>query len=92
MSAESIDARRRKLIFRADHRGFKEMDLFMGEFARTHVPGMSEAQLAEFEGILNMEDQEVYSWITRQETPSVEARSGTLDLVLSFRYSGADNI
>jgi antitoxin CptB len=92
MSEESVDARRRKLIFRADHRGFKEMDLFMGEFARTHVPAMSEAQLEEFEAILNMEDQEVYSWITRQERPSEAARSGTLDLVLSFRYSGADNI
>lgn len=86
-----LEARRRKLIFRADHRGFKEMDLFMGAFARTHVPAMSEAQLEEFEAILHMEDQDVYSWIMGQASPPKEAWSATLDLVLSFRYSGADN-
>lgn len=85
-----LSARRRMLIFRADHRGFKEMDLFMGQFARAHVPTMTEAQLEEFEAILHMEDQEVYSWITGQGTPPKEAWSGTLDLVLSFRYSGAN--
>jgi antitoxin CptB len=86
-----IEARRRMLMFRADHRGFKEMDLFMGAFARAHVPHMSERQLDELEAVMKLEDQDVYSWITGQAQPPEEARSGTLDLVLSFRYAGAGN-
>jgi antitoxin CptB len=86
----NLDARRRMLLFRADHRGFKEMDLFMGAFSRAHVPSMTEQQLVELEAIMKMEDQEVYSWITGQAKPPQEAWSGTLDLLLSFRYAGAE--
>ena len=34
--------RRRRLLFRAEHRGFKEADLVIGGFAREQLPGMSE--------------------------------------------------
>ena len=32
-SSEGLDARRRKLLFRAWHRGMREVDLIMGRFA-----------------------------------------------------------
>ena len=32
-SSDGLDARRRKLLFRAWHRGMREMDLIMGRFA-----------------------------------------------------------
>ena len=32
-SSEGLDVRRRKLLFRAWHRGMREMDLIMGRFA-----------------------------------------------------------
>ena len=32
-SSEGLDLRRRKLLFRAWHRGMREMDLIMGRFA-----------------------------------------------------------
>ena len=36
-SSEGLDPRRRKLLFRAWHRGMREMDLIMGGFADARV-------------------------------------------------------
>ena len=65
-----MDARRKKLLFRANHRGFKEMDLIMGHFAENQLTEMSELELDQFEALLGQPDQDVYSWIVRTgQTP-----------------------
>ena len=48
-SSEGLDVRRRRLLFRAWHRGIKEMDLIMGRFSDAHVGDLSEHELGEFE-------------------------------------------
>lgn len=70
-----MDARRRKLYFRATHRGFKEMDIYMGEFAEAHLGGLNDAGLDEFERLLEAPDQEVYGWIIGRE-PAPEEYDG----------------
>ena len=44
-SSEGLDARRRQLLFRAWHRGMREMDLIMGRFADAASARLSEAEL-----------------------------------------------
>jgi antitoxin CptB len=61
---ESADAvRRRRLTFRAWHRGMREVDLLLGRFADASVPAMDEAGLAAFEAILDVPDREILAWI-----------------------------
>ncbi len=81
-----LDIRRKKLKFRACHRGFKEMDLYMEAFADAYLAGFDDQALTEFETILDINDQTVYAWITGQEQAPVETRSRVLDLLLGFRY------
>lgn len=81
-----LEIRRKKLRFRASHRGFKEMDLYMEAFAAAHLDQFDDRSLAEFEAILDINDQTVYAWITGQEQPPVETRSRVLDQLLAFRY------
>ena len=64
-----MDERRRKLYFRATHRGFKEMDIYMGAFAEAHLENLDDAGLDEFERLLEAPDQEVYGWIIGREPP-----------------------
>ena len=65
----------------------RELDLFMEQFVAAHLDGLDEAGLGEFEAILDIPDQQVYSWIMGQAQPPAEMRSRVLDLLLSFRYS-----
>ncbi len=63
VSAE-LDARRRRAIFRSWHRGMREMDLILGKFADEHVFGLNEADLAQYEALLEVPDGEFLKWLT----------------------------
>jgi antitoxin CptB len=60
---DGIDIRRRKALFRAQRRGFRELDLIFGAFAEAHLPGLNETQLSRFEELLSVPDWEIYGWI-----------------------------
>ena len=61
--AGSSEARRKRLFFRAQRRGFKEVDLIFGAFAEAHLASLGEAELDDFEALLEAPDQEVYAWL-----------------------------
>jgi antitoxin CptB len=63
-SSEGLDTRRRRMLFRAWHRGIKEMDLIMGRFSDAHIADLTDSELDEFERLMERRDQEVLSWIT----------------------------
>jgi antitoxin CptB len=64
----SSEARRKRLLFRAQRRGFKEVDLIFGTFASGELAGLSESELDQFEALLLAPDQDVYAWL-RGEAP-----------------------
>jgi antitoxin CptB len=59
----SSEDRRKRLLFRAKRRGFKEVDLIFGTFAAAEIESLSEAELDQFEALLAAPDQEVYGWL-----------------------------
>lgn len=63
-SSEGLDVRRRKLLFRAWHRGMRETDLIMGRFADAHIATLSDRELDEFERLLEVLDRDVLAWVT----------------------------
>ena len=81
-----MDARRRKLKFRAWRRGFREMDLIMGSFADAHLESMSEEDLSEFERLLATPDWEVFAWLVGQKPVPENFQSALLDRLMTFRY------
>lgn len=63
-SSADLDVRRRRNLFRAWHRGIREMDLVMGRFADAEIGEMSEADLAEFERLIEVPDADLYRWVS----------------------------
>lgn len=54
---------KRRILYRAMHRGFKEADLIIGHFAKQHLHDMAETELEEFVRLLEVPDQELYGWL-----------------------------
>lgn len=80
-----MDDRRKKLKFRAWRRGFREIDLILGPFADRWLPDAGEADLDDFERLLDAPDQEVYAWVTEQAVAPREHDTSTLALIRAFR-------
>lgn len=70
------------MLFRALHRGTKECDLMLGGFVRRHIAGMSEAELAELERILDMPDVDLTDWLSGRQPVPPEARGPLMDRLL----------
>lgn len=60
---EPLPVRRKRLRFRAWHRGTKEMDLLMGPFADARIEGLGAPELDQFEELLLEPEPDVYAWI-----------------------------
>ncbi|MEM7464395.1 MAG: succinate dehydrogenase assembly factor 2 [Pseudomonadota bacterium] len=61
-----MERRRKQIIYRANHRGIKEMDILLGRFADAHVAGLSEPELDQLEQIMDESDQDLLTWFTGQ--------------------------
>ena len=60
----SLDTRRRRLLYRATHRGTQENDILFGGFVRRHIGTFSELELAAVEALLEVPDNELADWLT----------------------------
>jgi len=59
----SSETRRKRLLFRAQRRGFKEVDLIFGTFAARELGGLDDAELGQLETLLDAPDQDVFAWL-----------------------------
>ena len=59
----TLDTRRRRILFRATHRGMQETDRLVGGFVAARVGGFDDAELAEIERILELVDADLADWL-----------------------------
>jgi len=66
----SLDARRRRLLYRATHRGTYENDILLGGFVQRHLAAFDEFDLAALEALLELPDGDLADWFTgRSQIP-----------------------
>lgn len=63
-SHKDMNVRRKRLTYRANYRGFKEMDMILGGFAKAHMDELSDEDVLIFEELLGAKDHDIYGWIT----------------------------
>ena len=60
------EPRRRRLRYRAWHRGTREMDLVLGRFVDAELMGMSDDEVTELETLMEAPDPDLFAWILGQ--------------------------
>lgn len=66
-SSDGLDPRRRRALFRAWHRGTREMDLLLGRFADAHIGTLADDDVADLEALMEVPDRDLFAWVTGQE-------------------------
>ncbi|MEQ8965269.1 MAG: succinate dehydrogenase assembly factor 2 [Azospirillaceae bacterium] len=89
-SGEPIEVRRRRLRFRAWHRGTREADLLLGSFADRWIDRFDAGQLDRFEALLAMSDPDLYNWKTEREPVPPEHDHDVMDLLRAHAYTGPE--
>jgi antitoxin CptB len=66
--SDDLDTRRRRALYRAEHRGTKELDWLIGRYAAARLPDMDTAALTRFEQLLTMSEVDLHKWIIDPDT------------------------
>ena len=78
------DIRKKRMLFRAWHRGFKEMDLILGHFADRQLAALEGEALDQFEAILDAADGPLYHWITGKEAVPADHDNAVMAALRDF--------
>jgi antitoxin CptB len=62
--ATPSEPRRRRILYRATHRGTHEADLLVGGFVEAHLAAMTPAELDALEEVLELPDTALSDWLT----------------------------
>lgn len=84
-SSSGLDARRRKLLFRSWHRGMREMDLILGAFADARIDALTDAELDQYERLLDISDTVLLPWATGLEPIPSGDEHEILQKIVAFR-------
>jgi len=86
ISSDGLNVRRRRLLFRSWHRGTREADLIMGRFADVHVATFSDAELDQYEHLLEALETDLLSWMTGVSEVPAEHDTAMFRRVRDFHF------
>ena len=82
----NIDQLKKKIIYRSNYRGTKEMDKLLGTFTKKNINNLSYEELSDLEKLLNIDDTNLYNYYTGAKTDfEIENKKVNL-LFKNFKY------
>ena len=88
ISSEGLDPRRRRLLFRAWHRGIREMDYIIGRFADAHLTMLNDSELDTFESWLEIPDQQMFAWVNGSAPTPADVNGPLFRRLCDFHSKG----
>lgn len=85
MSGISEETRKR-VIWRAEHRGTKEADMLIGGFARRYLAEMTADDLGWFETLLEEQDVDIMAWAFGRGEPPAHLQGPMLEKLMRLDY------
>ena len=84
----ALEIRRKRLLYRANHRGTYENDLMIGGFVKTRIATMTVAELDEIEAVMEFPDAELADWLTGRKPIPAHADSPMLQRIRQAALAG----
>jgi len=82
----NIDQLKKKIIYRSNYRGTKEMDKLLGTFTEKNIKDLSYDELVDLEKLLNIDDTNLYNYYTGAKT-DFEIENNKVNLLFkNFKY------
>ncbi|MCO6186048.1 succinate dehydrogenase assembly factor 2 [Rhizobium sp. L1K21] len=84
-TSADLSPRRKRMLYRAWHRGIREMDLILGQYAEAEIGTLSEAELDHLEDIMSEEDGDLIKWINGEKPVPERFRTPMFEKIASYR-------
>ena len=81
-----IEQIKKKIIYRSNYRGTKEMDKLLGAFVKKYINDLSDDDLVKLEKLLDIDDSNLYNFLNGLETDFIFEKNNVTDLFKNFDY------
>ena len=88
--AFNIDQLKKKIIYRSNYRGTKEMDKLLGAFTKKYINQLSQDELIDLEKLLNIDDSSLYNFFNGIDNEIKFDETNVLKLFKNFKYNNED--
>ena len=84
----NIDQLKKKIIYRSNYRGTKEMDKLLGSFTKKYINTFTKNELLELEKLLDIDDDNLYNFYNGLKTDVIFEKNKINELFKSFDFNG----
>ena len=83
----NIDQLKKKIIYRSNYRGTKEMDKLLGAFVNEYINTLNEKDLIDLEKLLDLDDNNLYNFYNGLST-EIEFKDNKINtLFKNYKYN-----
>ena len=82
----NIDELKKKIIYRSNYRGTKEMDKLLGKFVKKYINELEEEDLIDLDKLLNIDDTNLFNFYNGFDTEFKIEKNNISLLFKNFKY------
>ena len=82
----NIDELKKKIIYRSNYRGTKEMDELLGKFVKKYINDLQKEDLIDLDKFLNIDDTNLYNFYNGFDTEFEIEKNNISLLFKNFKY------
>ena len=82
----NIEQLKKKIIYRSNYRGTKEMDKLLGSFTKKYINELTPEDLINLEKLLDLDDDNLYKFYNRLKTDFNFEENKINSLFKNFKY------
>ena len=86
----NIDQLKKKIIYRSNYRGTKEMDKLLGAFTKKYINQLNKDELIDLEKLLDIDDTSLYNFFNGIDNEIKFDETNVLKLFKNFKYNNED--
>ena len=86
----NIDQLKKKIIYRSNYRGTKEMDKLLGAFTKKYINQLNADELIDLEKLLDIDDTSLYNFFNGVDSEIKIDQTNVLKLFKNFKYNNED--
>ena len=86
----NIDQLKKKIIYRSNYRGTKEMDKLLGAFTKKYINQLNQDELIDLEKLLDIDDTSLYNFFNGIDNEFKFDETNVLKLFKNFKYNNED--
>ena len=86
----NIDQLKKKIIYRSNYRGTKEMDKLLGAFTKKYINQLNQEELIDLEKLLDIDDTSLYNFFNGIDNEIKFDETNVLKLFKNFKYNNED--